>query len=191
MQSGRVGRDYHSRRDNVQQQHHHPRHQNHHSSSSSRFEESKSGRGKNPPSRHLWVGNLSNHIDQSTLTDEFIRFGDLENIAYHPGRSYAFVNFIREDDAIAALNSLQGFSLGGMPLRIEFAKSVSFFFCLPFIVFVIILVILCQHLYVTHCAYVLVLELNMMIVWNFASSESLVHLRFEMIMKVTCSSPRN
>ncbi|XP_021853304.2 uncharacterized protein [Spinacia oleracea] len=121
--SGRVGRDYHSRRDNVQQQHHHPRHQNHHSSSSSRFEESKSGRGKNPPSRHLWVGNLSNHIDQSTLTDEFIRFGDLENIAYHPGRSYAFVNFIREDDAIAALNSLQGFSLGGMPLRIEFAKS--------------------------------------------------------------------
>ncbi|XP_021746227.1 flowering time control protein FPA-like isoform X2 [Chenopodium quinoa] len=122
--SGRVGREYHSRRDHHTQQYHSQRHHNHHSSSSSRFDESKPSRGKNnPPSRHLWVGNLSHHISQSTLADHFIRFGDLENIACHSGRSYAFVNYVREDDAIAALNSLQGFSLAGMPLRIEFAKS--------------------------------------------------------------------
>lgn len=106
-----------------QQQQHHER-PHHASSSSSRFGESnKSARAKNPPSRHLWVGNLSHHIDQSTIVDHFIRFGELENVACHPGRSYAFVNFMREEDARAALHSLQGFSLAGMPLRIEFAKS--------------------------------------------------------------------
>lgn len=124
--SGRIGRD-HSRRDYLQQQnqrHYHNSSSSSLSSSSSRFDESKSGRGgKNPPSRHLWVGNLSHHVVQSAITDEFLRFGDLESVAFNPGRSYAFVNFVREDDAIAALNTLQGFSLAGMPLRIEFAKS--------------------------------------------------------------------
>lgn len=133
-----------------QQQQHHER-PHHASSSSSRFGESnKSARAKNPPSRHLWVGNLSHHIDQSTIVDHFIRFGELENVACHPGRSYAFVNFMREEDARAALHSLQGFSLAGMPLRIEFAKSVSFFFCLPFNVLVI-LVIRCRLCVFTLC----------------------------------------
>ncbi|XP_072962273.1 flowering time control protein FPA [Typha angustifolia] len=90
-----------------------------------RFEEKerRSGWGVAPPSRRLWVGNLSQHASQNSLLEQFLRFGDVENISHVPGRSYAFVNFKKEEDAIIALKGLQGFNVAGMPLRIEFAKG--------------------------------------------------------------------
>ncbi|XP_031287051.1 flowering time control protein FPA [Pistacia vera] len=81
------------------------------------------GRANAPPSRHLWVGNLSHNIEESDLTDQFLRFGELESVAFQPGRSYAFVNFKRDEDAIASMKALQDFPLAGNPLRIEFAKA--------------------------------------------------------------------
>lgn len=101
--------------------------------SSSRFESINSAsssniskRGNNPPSRHLWVGNLSHSIVENDLTHLMLQFGELDSVAFQPGRSYAFINFKKEDEAIAAMKSLQGFPLAGNPLRIEFAKAVSF-----------------------------------------------------------------
>ncbi|KHM98707.1 Flowering time control protein FPA [Glycine soja] len=79
----------------------------------------------NPPSRHLWVGNLSHNIVEEELAHHFLRYGPLENVAFQPGRSYAFINFRMDEDAIDALRALQGFPLAGNPLRIEFAKAVS------------------------------------------------------------------
>ncbi|KAK9677944.1 hypothetical protein RND81_11G177400 [Saponaria officinalis] len=119
--SGRDGRESRdrSRRDNHSSHHH----QSRHSSSSSRFDEKPPPRMKNPPSRHLWVGNLGQHVPKTTVEDHFFRFGELESVSFPPGRSYAFVNFFREEDAVAAFKSLQGFSVAGMPLKIEFAKS--------------------------------------------------------------------
>ncbi|XP_062107074.1 flowering time control protein FPA isoform X2 [Humulus lupulus] len=91
---------------------------------------SSSGRGGGffnksnaPPSRHLWVGNLAHGLMESELTHHFLRFGDLESVAFQPGRSYAFLNFVRDEDAIDAIEALQGFPLAGNPLRIEFAKA--------------------------------------------------------------------
>ncbi|TXG55605.1 hypothetical protein EZV62_020861 [Acer yangbiense] len=81
------------------------------------------GRANAPPSRHLWVGNLSHSIEEADLTDQFMRFGELESVAFQPGRSYAFVNFHSEEDAIASMKALQGFPLADNPLRIEFAKA--------------------------------------------------------------------
>ncbi|KAK7401109.1 hypothetical protein VNO78_12423 [Psophocarpus tetragonolobus] len=98
----------------------------------SRYEDNKgngSGRdnrnsnSNNPPSRHLWVGNLSHNIVEEELAHHFLRFGPLENVAFQPGRSYAFLNFITDEDAIDAMRALQGFPLAGNPLRIEFAKA--------------------------------------------------------------------
>lgn len=91
---------------------------------------SEERRSSAPPSRHLWVGNLSHSVTLNTLTNQFIRFGELENIAFQPGRSYAFVNFIKEEEAISALRALQGFVVAGNPLKIEFTKAVSVHLCL-------------------------------------------------------------
>ncbi|KAF5741349.1 flowering time control protein FPA [Tripterygium wilfordii] len=77
----------------------------------------------NPPSRHLWVGNLPQNIVESDLAHCFLRFGELDSVAFLPGRSYAFINFQGEEEAIAAMRALNGFPLAGNPLRVEFAKS--------------------------------------------------------------------
>ncbi|XP_010532945.1 PREDICTED: flowering time control protein FPA [Tarenaya hassleriana] len=82
-----------------------------------------SGGGGNPPSRHLFVGNLPHGISEREFTDRFLRFGELESVAFQLNRSYAFVNFKHDEDAFAAIDSLQGFPLAGNPLRIEFAKA--------------------------------------------------------------------
>ena len=78
-----------------------------------------------PPSRHLWVGNVATNVTKEELSEQFSRFGDLENVADYPSRNYAFVNFKSMDDAIYAKKGLQGTVLGGMALRIEFARGVS------------------------------------------------------------------
>ncbi|KAF8082202.1 hypothetical protein N665_0844s0016 [Sinapis alba] len=82
----------------------------------------KEDRARNPPSRHLWVGNLPLGISERELADRFLRFGELESVAFQPARSYAFLNFKHDEDAFAAIDSLQGFPLNGNPLKIEFAK---------------------------------------------------------------------
>ncbi|KAJ8561069.1 hypothetical protein K7X08_027259 [Anisodus acutangulus] len=86
--------------------------------------EEKSHHGReNPPSRHLWVGNLCHSLSESTLANHFLRFGDLESIAFQPGRSYAFINFKDAEGAFAAIRHLQGYVVAGNPLRIEFTKA--------------------------------------------------------------------
>lgn len=109
LQSGRGGRDR-FRRDYP------PRSEerNHH------------GRSNAPPSRHLWVGNLSHSLAERTLADHFLQFGELESVAFQPGRSYAFINYKHDEEAFAAIRALQGFFVAGNPLKIEFAKAVSF-----------------------------------------------------------------
>lgn len=94
---------------------------------SSRSEEkSHHGRGNIPPSRHLWVGNLPHNLSESALAHHFLQFGELESIAFQPGRSYAFINYRNEEEAFTAVKELQGYVIGGNPLKIEFAKAVSF-----------------------------------------------------------------
>ncbi|KAL6135079.1 hypothetical protein ACLB2K_067307 [Fragaria x ananassa] len=84
----------------------------------------RGGRGsKAPPSRHLWIGNLSHGITEDDLTRHFLNFGDLESVAFQPGRSYAFINFKTEEDARAAMEALNGFPVAGNPLRVEFTKA--------------------------------------------------------------------
>ncbi|KAI3856980.1 hypothetical protein MKX03_019040 [Papaver bracteatum] len=75
------------------------------------------------PSRRLWVGNLSHHVTETELSEQFLRFGEVDSIAFHPGRSYAFVNFMNDEDALIAVTALQGFVLAGSPIKIEFAKA--------------------------------------------------------------------
>ncbi|XVF31963.1 hypothetical protein REPUB_Repub17cG0040700 [Reevesia pubescens] len=82
-----------------------------------------SGLSNAPPSRHLWVGNISHSILEPDLTDHFLQYGELESVAFQPGRSYAFINFMNDEEAIYAMKALQGFPVAGNPLRIEFAKA--------------------------------------------------------------------
>ncbi|XP_037441380.1 flowering time control protein FPA-like, partial [Triticum dicoccoides] len=82
-----------------------------------------SGWGVAPPSRHLWVGSLAPGVTASDLSQLLHRCGDIEGITRDPGRTFAFVSFMREQDAVAAVRELQGARLQGTPVRIEFSKG--------------------------------------------------------------------
>ncbi|KAI5062058.1 hypothetical protein GOP47_0022597 [Adiantum capillus-veneris] len=75
------------------------------------------------PSRHLWVGNVSTSVTEAELAEQFSRFGDIESVTAYPSRNYAFVNFKSVEDGLYAKKGLQATVLGGLAIRIEFAKG--------------------------------------------------------------------
>ena len=81
-----------------------------------------------PPSRHLWIGNVSQDASEAIIRDKFAHYGEVDSVTVYSSRNYAFVNFRNLDDAVEAKNQLQGFVLGGMAIRIEYAKGVSLTF---------------------------------------------------------------
>lgn len=76
-----------------------------------------------PPSNNLWIGNLSSDVTDADLMDVFGKYGALDATSY-AARSFAFVFFKRPDDAAAAKDALQGTSVKGNPIKIEFARPV-------------------------------------------------------------------
>lgn len=82
-----------------------------------------------PPSNHLWVGNLKPETTDSDLIPLFGRYGVLDSVTTYSSRSFAFIYFKRLDDAKAAKEALQGTSLHGSSLKIEFARPVCSHFC--------------------------------------------------------------
>ncbi|XP_022734715.1 flowering time control protein FPA-like isoform X2 [Durio zibethinus] len=74
------------------------------------------------PSNHLWVGNLSGETVDSDLIELFNKYGALDSVTTYSSRSFAFVYFKRVEDAKAAKDALQGASLHGNQIKIEFAR---------------------------------------------------------------------
>ena len=78
------------------------------------------------PSNNLWVGNLSGETVDSDLMELFNKYGALDSVTTYSSRSYAFVFFKRVEDAKAAKDALQGTTLHGNQIKIEFARPVRF-----------------------------------------------------------------
>ncbi|XP_014493911.1 flowering time control protein FPA [Vigna radiata var. radiata] len=74
------------------------------------------------PSNNLWVGNLAPDVTDADLMELFAKYGALDSVTTYSARSYAFIYFKRVEDAKAAKNALQGTSLRGSSLKIEFAR---------------------------------------------------------------------
>ena len=76
----------------------------------------------------LFVGNISRNVRVRDLEEEFEHFGKCEvnskvsNVLIIQG-SYAFVEFQDEKDAQDALDALQGKSMGGLKITIEWSKK--------------------------------------------------------------------
>lgn len=56
--------------------------------------------------RFLWLGNLKHGLKKSTLLSIFRPFGRIQDVVMFPGKQFAFVNFVRTDDAVAAAQDL-------------------------------------------------------------------------------------
>lgn len=77
---------------------------------------------ENPPSRLLWVGNVSSDMSDTLLKHVFETYGTVDSVAAYPQRNYAFVEFKELEEATAAKAALQGKVVSGQALRIEFGK---------------------------------------------------------------------
>jgi len=63
------------------------------------------------PSRHIWIGNVTQKPSEDILIQIFSRFGAIESARVFSAKSYAFVNFYDISSAIEALTKLDGVSV--------------------------------------------------------------------------------
>eukprot|EP00890_Picochlorum_soloecismus_P000877 jgi/Picsp_1/1790/NSC_05260-R1_flowering time control protein fpa len=63
------------------------------------------------PSRHIWIGNVTQKPSEDILIQIFSRFGAIESARVFSAKSYAFVNFYDVSSAIEALTKLDGVSV--------------------------------------------------------------------------------
>ncbi|KAL5998022.1 hypothetical protein ACLOJK_008956 [Asimina triloba] len=95
-----------------------------HPSNSSAATSGKEDDEDESPSNCLWVGNLSSNTVDNDLMELFAKYGALDSVTSYSSRSYAFIYFKHLDDARAAKEALQGSTLHGNTIRIEFARPV-------------------------------------------------------------------
>lgn len=77
--------------------------------------------------RHLWLGNIPLKPNRGAMEALFSRFGPLESVRVFPGKTFAFVNFVQANHAIAAKAALDGqpspVITGPKPMVIRFQKD--------------------------------------------------------------------
>ena len=76
-------------------------------------------------SKSLWVGNLSEHVRPSEFLAMFEPYGTIESSRILPGRNCGFINFSTVEEATRAKDALNCKTVGNLPLRIGFARSLT------------------------------------------------------------------
>ncbi|KAF7824353.1 flowering time control protein FPA [Senna tora] len=77
------------------------------------------------PCKHLWVGGISPAVTKEELEVEFRKFGKIEDFKFLRDRNTAFVEYFNLDDAIQAMKVMNGKSIGGDQIRVDFLRSQS------------------------------------------------------------------
>ncbi|GIL69844.1 hypothetical protein Vretifemale_639, partial [Volvox reticuliferus] len=81
------------------------------------------------PSRHLWLGNIPLKPNKLAMELLFARFGPLESVRVFPGKTFAFVNYLAPQHAVAAKMALDGQPApsvtGSKPMVIRYQKDTS------------------------------------------------------------------
>ena len=63
------------------------------------------------PSRHIWIGNVTQKPSEDALIRIFSRYGAIESARVFSAKSYAFVNFFEVASAVEAITKLDGVSV--------------------------------------------------------------------------------
>ncbi|ONK57852.1 uncharacterized protein A4U43_C09F4870 [Asparagus officinalis] len=74
------------------------------------------------PGKCLWIGGISPAVTQEQLEDKLLQFGKLEEYKFLRDRNSALVGYTKLDDAIAAQRDMNGKSIGGEQVRVDFQK---------------------------------------------------------------------
>lgn len=75
--------------------------------------------------RNLYVGGVSQALTEQHLNDLFAPYGDIDNIVLKREKHIAFVNMASIASAIKAKTALNNLNIGGVSLKINFAKEAT------------------------------------------------------------------
>ena len=76
----------------------------------------------------LYVGNLSNDVNNESLTDMFKEFGEVTEAVVivdretNRSKGFGFVTFTKEEDAAKAIKELDGKEIDGKNIKVNVAK---------------------------------------------------------------------
>ncbi|KAI9354075.1 armadillo-type protein [Zopfochytrium polystomum] len=74
------------------------------------------------PTKSLWIGNIPANTDPADLESIFSVFGSVESARVLSHKNCGFVNFDRLEDAIEAKRTMNGHEIGGVVMKIGYAK---------------------------------------------------------------------
>ncbi|KAI3459784.1 hypothetical protein Pfo_016447 [Paulownia fortunei] len=77
------------------------------------------------PCNSLWVARISQSVTKEELEKEFLKFGTIQEVRFLRDRNTACIDYIRLEDAIRALKSMNGKRIGGDQIRVDFLRSQS------------------------------------------------------------------
>eukprot|EP00897_Mesotaenium_endlicherianum_P004841 jgi/Mesen1/4385/ME000222S03506 len=76
-------------------------------------------------SRHLWVGGIGPSVSTQQLEAEFARFGRVEEFKFLRDRNCAFIDFYEVEDAVRAVQALNGKRFADEVLRVDYGRSMG------------------------------------------------------------------
>ncbi|GMM30872.1 Ngr1 protein [Martiniozyma asiatica (nom. inval.)] len=76
-----------------------------------------------PNTTTVFVGGLSQGVNEDTLATLFEPFGSILSIKVPPGKGCGFVRFTERKDAEAAIQGMQGFAIAGGRIRLSWGHS--------------------------------------------------------------------
>ena len=74
-------------------------------------------------SRHLWVGGISPNVSKEQIEGEFRKYGILEDFKLLRERNCAFVDYVKIEDAVNAVEALNRTRIGDEELRVDYGRS--------------------------------------------------------------------
>jgi RNA recognition motif-containing protein len=74
-------------------------------------------------SRHLWVGGISSNVSKEQIEGEFRKYGVLEDFKLLRERNCAFVDYVKIEDAVNAVEALNRTRIGDEELRVDYGRS--------------------------------------------------------------------
>lgn len=77
----------------------------------------------NPNNTTVFIGGLTSHTSERQLHSLFAPFGTIINVKIPPGKGCGFVKYAYRIDAEAAIQGMQGFIVGGNPIRLSWGRT--------------------------------------------------------------------
>ncbi len=87
----------------------------------------ESSKSQTMPSRHLWLGNITQKPTEDIIFQAFAKFGRVDSARVFPAKAYAFVNFSDINAAVRAMTEMEGVCIpcltGVKPLVMRFQQE--------------------------------------------------------------------